>query len=146
MCQVWSLWLSLKGWYRLISLMLKSIYYLKSFLDCQWSFAHCSTEVPWPLDLVHFRLTEEEYLVQEVSAWNWNYCYLLSKKNIVWNTKFGKEILTMQRIRGQLISRKNGCCLISLAPVFDPRRLAGSLCSSEWINCLAVRLTCQTNA
>ncbi|WVZ23408.1 hypothetical protein V8G54_001952 [Vigna mungo] len=46
----------------------------------------------------------------------------------------------MLRIRGQLIPRKKGCCLISFAPVVEPRRLVGSLCSSALINCLAARL------
>ncbi|PIN23405.1 hypothetical protein CDL12_03865 [Handroanthus impetiginosus] len=32
----------------------------------------------------------------------------------------------MQRMRGQFIPRKKGCCLISFAPPFDPKRLAGS--------------------
>uniref|UniRef100_A0A2P2MCB5 Putative LOV domain-containing protein n=1 Tax=Rhizophora mucronata TaxID=61149 RepID=A0A2P2MCB5_RHIMU len=47
----------------------------------------------------------------------------------------------MHRMRGQLIPRKKGCCLISLAPEFDPKRLAGSLFSNALINCLAARLT-----
>jgi hypothetical protein len=47
----------------------------------------------------------------------------------------------MQRMRGQLIPRKKGCCLISLAPVFDPNRMAGFLFSNALINCLAGRLT-----
>uniref|UniRef100_M1C1U0 Phototropin-2 n=1 Tax=Solanum tuberosum TaxID=4113 RepID=M1C1U0_SOLTU len=50
----------------------------------------------------------------------------------------------MHRIRGQAIPRKKGCSLISLAPPFDPKRLAGSLFSNEWITCLAARLTCNT--
>jgi hypothetical protein len=47
----------------------------------------------------------------------------------------------MQRMRGQLIPRKNGCCLISLAPAFDPNRMEGSLFNNALINCLPERLT-----
>lgn len=49
---------------------------------------------------------------------------------------------TMRRMRGHFISRKKGCCFISLAPPFDPKRLPGSLFSKAWINCLPARLTC----
>lgn len=50
----------------------------------------------------------------------------------------------MQRIRGQSMPRKKGCCLISLAPVCDPKRLPGSRFNNAFINCLAARLTCIT--
>lgn len=49
--------------------------------------------------------------------------------------------ITMQRIRGQLMPRKKGCCLISLAPETDPKRLAGSRFNNALIICLAARLT-----
>jgi len=60
-------------------------------------------------------------------------------------TKFKRnhKDTTMLRIKGQLIPRKKGCCLISLLPVAEPRRLPGSLCSSALINCLAARLACK---
>lgn len=46
----------------------------------------------------------------------------------------------MLRIKGQLIPRKKGCCLISVDPVVEPRRLPGSLCNNALIICLAARL------
>lgn len=48
----------------------------------------------------------------------------------------------MQRTRAQLIPRKKGCCLISLAPSYEQSRFLGSLCNNRYINCLAGRLTC----
>jgi len=59
---------------------------------------------------------------------------------LITDLKSNNKDFTMLRIRGQLIPRKKGCCLISFAPVVEPRRLVGSLCSSALINCLAARL------
>lgn len=63
-----------------------------------------------------------------------------NNKYLSWPIERNHNGDTMLRIKGQLNPRKNGCCLISLAPVVEPRRLAGSLCNSALISCLAARL------
>lgn len=53
----------------------------------------------------------------------------------------GSQKYTMFLISGQFIPRKKRWSLISFAPPFDPKRLAGSLFNSAFISCRAARLT-----
>jgi hypothetical protein len=65
-------------------------------------------------------------------------CQAITTQDILQRLNFQ---VTMQRMSGQCISSKKGCCLISFAAALEPSREEGSLCSNPWINCLAAGLT-----